>query len=134
MIIGKRHERARVVKGYAFSDHPPHVLVAITQFLASGDTAELAGTPYGRADDDYSIYLDPPPRKAGAARRWLRSPCCGAAVVGMVDVTVHPRFYEDGTAGRIVDTLAALAAEAATQRPDGPYCQECGGPVAVPGR
>lgn len=54
--------------------------------------------------------------------------------MGIVDVSVHPRFREDGSVGPINDTFRSIAEEAAILRPDAPYCQGCGEPVSVPSR
>ena len=72
------------------------------------------------------------------ARHYIRSSCCGASVVGMVDITVHPRIYvEDGVgkAGPIGDTMAAVrwAAEHGSVDLAECYCEECGQAVEVPG-
>jgi hypothetical protein len=67
--------------------------------------------------------------------RYLSSPCCGAAVVGMVDVTVHPRYCVDGSLGPIIDTLAGIkydVTRSAAPDPHEAYCAKCGAPVAVP--
>lgn len=66
--------------------------------------------------------------------RYLKSPCCDAPVVGMVDVTVHPRYREDGTLGPVVDSLREIKYDAARSpvNPHDAYCHECGEPVDVP--
>lgn len=68
-------------------------------------------------------------------RPYLTSPCCGAPVVGMVDVTVHPRYREDGSVGPIIDTLRGIkydASRSALPDPHEAYCADCGKPVDVP--
>ena len=84
----------------------------------------------------------PPESGAGTERdgasgaRWLRCPACGGPrVVGMIDVTVHPRFREDGTTGPIVDTLRGIKYD--VERSAAPdkgeaYCFDCGEQVVVP--
>lgn len=67
--------------------------------------------------------------------RSLKSPCCDAAVVGMVDVTVHPRVREDGSFGPITDTLRGIKNDvqrSAAPDPHEAYCAECGGDVEIP--
>lgn len=129
MIIEKQHERLRVVKGFAFRAHDPEVLAAVKVFLENGDTDALPA-PYRRADGDYSIYLDPPPRRERAARRWLQSPCCGAAVVVAVPVVAHLRVDADGRwDSKLLDTMADLARQAeGVEDPDRSeaYCVRCG--------
>lgn len=68
----------------------------------------------------------------------LRSPCCGAAVAGMVDITVHPRLMRkpDGTVvdGQIIDNLTAVRLSVAkTEESDHgeAFCVECGAHVDV---
>lgn len=68
-------------------------------------------------------------------KRYLKSPCCKAAVVGMVDVTVHPRYRTDGTSGEIIDTIAHIKFDvnrSAAPDPHEAYCVECGAEVDVP--
>ena len=65
------------------------------------------------------------------SRRVLKSLCCGAPVVGMVDVTVHPRLYiEDGkvVSGAITDRIGAVrwAAEQIPCDMGEAYCDKCG--------
>ena len=73
-----------------------------------------------------------------ASRRALKSPCCGAPVLGMVDVTVHPRLYIEAgvvVSGAIVDRIGAVRWAAETMPCDlgEAYCAECGESVAVAG-
>lgn len=60
---------------------------------------------------------------------YAKSPCCQAPVVGMIDITVHPRMRADGTYGPLTDTMADVRRAAAMTPADDPYCVECGGPV-----
>ena len=64
--------------------------------------------------------------------RYVMSKCCDAPVVGMVDVTVHPRLREDGTYGPIVDKIRDVRFDAARSEVDAPYCTECGEPFFGP--
>lgn len=61
--------------------------------------------------------------------RYAKSPCCEAPVVGMVDVTVHPRRREDGSYGPIRDKLSEIQYDATRSEVDAPYCEQCGEPV-----
>lgn len=67
--------------------------------------------------------------------RYLASPCCGAAVVGMIEVTLHPRYRTDGTTGPIIDTMRHIrryVEHSEEADPHEAYCAECGAPVEVP--
>lgn len=68
----------------------------------------------------------------------LKSRCCGAPVVGMVDITVHPRLMRkpDGTVvdGQIVDNLTHVRLSVARSEESDhaeAYCAECGEHVDV---
>ena len=63
------------------------------------------------------------------ARTKLKSGCCTATVVSMVDVTVHPALYaQDGAIvdGRLTDTMAGIRANAGGSNPWEAYCEKCG--------
>lgn len=68
----------------------------------------------------------------------VRSPCCGAPVVGMVDVTLHPRIMRlpNGRTrdGGIVDTTRDIresVAKMAESDHREAYCWSCGEHVDV---
>lgn len=68
----------------------------------------------------------------------LKSRCCGAPVVGMVDITVHPRLMRkpDGTVvdGQIIDNLTAVRLSVAKFEESDhreAFCVECGAGVDV---
>ncbi len=66
---------------------------------------------------------------------YLLSPCCNAAVIGMVDVTVHPRYRKDGSTGPLVDTMRGIkydVSRSAAPDPHEAYCADCGATVDVP--
>lgn len=54
MLIKKQHHRARVVKGWAFTNLTEEEKIAVIKFMDTGNTDDL---PERYKREDYSIYL-----------------------------------------------------------------------------